>query len=322
MNRYENLWFRIHLYAYRIAKRIGLRKERTFLDKADSVYKTFYGKDIVSGDAGNEMILNCLKSDSPCMVARIGTIEMGTLQAWIDKKSGILSEVGKTRIGLLCNNAGFFPASEEAIDRFGEEYLSSIKSIDLFGVFGEHAEDFICEKYAKAAKLMQISSLGPYYFQIPWSSALKDKKVLVIHPFDKSIKKQYEHRENLFDNPTVLPKFELITMKAVQTIGTNNAGFGSWFEALNSMKEKIKTIDFDVAIIGCGCYGLPLAAFVKGLGKKSVLMAGATQLLFGIKGARWDHTPITSKYYRNSWIRPDIDERPMNAETVENGCYW
>lgn len=322
MSRMENIRFRMQEYTYRLMKKVGLKKDRPFLDSGDSVEKTFYGTPVVSGLRGNSIILEYLMKDKPCMVARIGTIEMGTLQAYIDKKVGVIPEIGARRIGLLCNNAGFFPAEEKAVEQFGEEYIHALKRVDLFGVFGSHAEDYVAHKYASSAKLMQISALGPYYFDMPWSSALKGKKVLVIHPFDESIKQQYSHRKDLFDDSNVLPEFTLITLRAVQTIGTNTEGFESWFDALNYMKQKISEIDFDIAIIGCGAYGLPLAAYVKEIGKKSVLMAGATQLLFGIKGARWDNAPITSKYYRDSWIRPGDAEKPKNADSVEGGCYW
>ena len=45
---------------------------------------------------------------------------------------------------------------------------------------------------------------------------------------------------------------------------------------------------FDVAIIGCGAYGMPLAAMLKQAGKQAIHLGGATQLLFGIKGKRWE----------------------------------
>lgn len=54
------------------------------------------------------------------------------------------------------------------------------------------------------------------------------------------------------------------------------------------MKKKISTIDFDIASIGCGAYGLPLAGFImEELHKKAIYMGGGTQWLFGIKGRRW-----------------------------------
>ena len=49
-------------------------------------------------------------------------------------------------------------------------------------------------------------------------------------------------------------------------------------------------------------------------------MSGATQLLFGIKGKRWDDHPIISKLYNDAWVRPE--ETLAHKEKVEGGSYW
>lgn len=73
--------------------------------------------------------------------------------------------------------------------------------------------------------------------------------------------------------------------KSVQSIAGQKTPYKDWFEALEKMKNDIAKIDFDVAIIGCGAYGLPLAGYIKEeLHKKSIHIGGGTQLLFGIKG--------------------------------------
>ncbi|MGA1369100.1 MAG: hypothetical protein ACO394_11355, partial [Blastocatellia bacterium] len=119
-----------------------------------------------------------------------------------------------------------------------------------------------------------------------------------------------------------LPKFELILLPAVQSIAGSRTKYSTWFEALDDMSERIEQINFDVAIIGAGAYGMPLAAFVKSLGKKAIHLGGATQILFGIKGARWDQRPEYSQLYNEFWSRPDSSEIPSNYQRVENGCYW
>jgi hypothetical protein len=90
------------------------------------------------------------------------------------------------------------------------------------------------------------------------------------------------------------------------------------------MKRKIDCIDYDICIIGCGAYGLPLAAHVKRNGKKSIHLAGATQLLFGIKGKRWEQFLVWpySNLFNEHWVRPGQDEKPKNASVVEGACYW
>jgi hypothetical protein len=145
---------------------------------------------------------------------------------------------------------------------------------------------------------------------------------LVVHPFAESIRRQYARRERLFADPSVLPDFQLKTLQAVQSIGGQSRGFADWFEALDWMEQQMAAEDFDVAIIGAGAYGLPLAAHAKRLGRKAVHLGGATQILFGIRGRRWDEHPFISQLYNPFWVRPLPEETPPNYTDVESGCYW
>jgi hypothetical protein len=166
--------------------------------------------------------------------------------------------------------------------------------------------------------------LEPYFHREPWSEALRGLRVLVIHPFEKSIRSQYEKRKQLFKDPRVLPDFELHTFPSVQSIGGECSRFADWFQALEWMEQQIAAIEFDVALIGAGAYGMPLAAFIKrDLGRKAVHLGGATQILFGIKGRRWDDRPAYSQgLYNQDWTRPMEEETPAKAGNIEGGCYW
>ena len=147
--------------------------------------------------------------------------------------------------------------------------------------------------------------------------------MVVVHPFAGTIAKQYrEARTHLFKNPAVLPEFELRTVRAVQSLAGAATGFKDWFDAMEYMQREIACEDFDVALIGAGAYGLPLAAYVKSLGKIAIHLGGPTQLLFGIKGKRWDHIRTASRMYNRYWVRPAPEEIPPGAGKVEGGCYW
>lgn len=89
------------------------------------------------------------------------------------------------------------------------------------------------------------------------------------------------------------------------------------------MESVIDKVDYDVALIGCGAYGMPLAAHCKRMGKKAVHLGGALQLLFGIRGNRWETEQDIYKQFMNEhWVRPLESERPKVALNVENACYW
>lgn len=88
------------------------------------------------------------------------------------------------------------------------------------------------------------------------------------------------------------------------------------------MKAQMDAIDYEVAIIGCGAYGFHLAAHAKRTGHKAVHLGGATQILFGIKGKRWDEMPAVNKLFNKYWVYPPQTDRPKNYDKVEGGCYW
>lgn len=98
--------------------------------------------------------------------------------------------------------------------------------------------------------------------------------------------------------------------------------FEDWLSALDFMKSEIKKKEFDIAIIGAGSYGLPLAAYVKKLGKQAIHMAGVTQLLFGIRGKRWDNDKLYHTFFNKNWCYHSVEETPKGNGQVEGGTYW
>ena len=178
------------------------------------------------------------------------------------------------------------------------------------------------KEYDSHIRFAHLGDLEPYDYSHPWSKSLGGKKVLVIHPFAESIKSQYGIKDKLWQNPDVLPSFEIKTIKAVVSLAGEKVPYSDWFEALDSMKAQMDCMDYDIAIIGCGAYGFHLAAHAKRMGKKAVHLGGATQILFGIKGKRWDELPEVSKFYNDYWVYPSPDETPQNKGRVEGGCYW
>ena len=301
---------------------------------------------ILDRQQSNDLIYEMLIQDAPCMISRYGSGEIGVVCNYL----AVHSKVGFIRkcsdfitngtalpwwdelwYKSMRNNMGVFPESIETLEKFAERYLQDSPEIDLLGSMN-YTEKFM--PLRPDVKKVHIESLYPFFVDHPWTLALKGKKVLVVHPFVYSIQKQYEHHDKVFDNPDVWPDYELITYRAVQSNAGAEVPFNDWFEALKKMEDDISKIDLDIAIIGCGAYGLPLAAHIKRIGKKAVHLGGGSQLIFGIKGKRWDndgyHWPdLPSDYntnysslYNEYWCRPNEQEIPRNANNVEGACYW
>lgn len=285
--------------------------------------KRYAGRTLLDAEQGNLLIRNALCEGRPFVAVRFGSSELATSIDAIAMDLGAKTEIRDKCMISLCRNAGFFPNDKSLAYEYGIKQAALIHNVDVFAVWGMNMEDFIINAYGKVdAKICLPRGFEPYYFENPWSSQLKGKKVLVIHPFEKSIKKQYERREKIFENTDILPEFELHTIKAVQSSAFSETDFKTWFDALTYMYNKAMEIDFDIALIGCGAYGLPLACMLKEAGKSAIHMGGATQLLFGIKGKRWDNHPIISKLYNEYWVRPSEEETPNRANEVEGACYW
>jgi hypothetical protein len=289
-----------------------------------------------SEQAASDLIKAKLIADEPCMICRFGTNELAVVVQYLDIHRKPKFPLEKSINYILGNSgkfwwdeyirasmrdlSGFFPSTDQLLESFSRRMLREVENIDVLGSWVKQEE--VVSDLLKNALRVRLQDLEPYYHLNPWTEALEGKVILVIHPFEKSIQMQYKKRKLLFEDQRFLPEFELKTFKSIQSIGEENAGFKTWFDALDWMCEKINDIEFDIAIIGAGAYGLPLASHIKNLGKKSVHLGGATQILFGIKGKRWDSHPFIKELYNQHWVRPLPSEMPKNYQSVEGGCYW
>jgi len=288
---------------------------------------------------GNATIKQLIKKSSPFSISRSSDQEMISSYRWSIQNDKNINDT----LHILHNNAGIYFSSIEfqtlrtpdskvhdrirdELDSYCNEYISAIETSDYFAVWQAldltDIENDIIKRFN--LKHFKAQDLEPYYFQFkdPWSKYLESKKVLVIHPFQKTIYKQYEIKSKLFEDKSVLPDFNLTCVKAVSSLGGNRP-HGNWIESFYSMIGQIEKIDFDIALLGCGGYGLPLVGHIKNVMHKSAIyMGGSLQILFGIKGVRWDKHNIVKNMYNEFWTRPLENDKVLNYHRVENGCYW
>lgn len=320
-----------------------------------NLYRTVTSKEFVNQDcdinrqSANNKIFELLKGEIPVMIARYGTTEIITVnnylcitsnQSYLRKIFNYVTDNTHTpwwfedHFRFLEVYSGVFPPTEKTSKKFAEIYVKDSPLIDLLGSHQYY------EKYMPLKPDVQrvhLETLYPFFVKKPWTRVLEGKKVLVVHPFVDTIEHQYLNRSHLFENPEILPDFDLLTYRAVQSAADSNVPYKDWFEALETMKQEISNINFDICLLGCGAYGLPLAAHVKRLGKKAVHFGGGLQLLFGIKGKRWDDPNYGVKEYINYptlmaepycslynryWVKPFQQDTPSNASLVDGACYW
>ena len=272
----------------------------------------------------NLWLKEAVESGRPFMACRFGSGEMRAFLKTREVRMGLRKTIPEANMDSMCVNAGFFPREQEMVMRFGDLMEQSAARADMLAIWGTlPMEQYVIRRYLPQAGLCYLSGLEPFFAEEPWTMGWAGKKVLVIHPFETSIRRQYERKDEFQKYKQWLPDFELRTVKAVQTIGGGgDRRFSDWFQALDYMYEEAMKIDFDVAILGCGAYGFPLAARLKAAGKQAIHMGGVTQILFGIKGKRWVENPRAQLKFNDAWVFPKASETPARSGDVEGGCYW
>lgn len=289
------------------------------------------------GQAANDLVASLLAADSPCLISRFGSGEMETTLRGIDvsRNCSLLKKIGLMLIGEsgpfwwdnsiragIVWSGGYFPETDDALNAFSDRVCEDARELDLIGSWLP-GEKYIMSHFNPSLRSIPINDLEPFTFKSPWTGVLKGKKVLAVHPFADTIPSQYAKRRHLFKNPDMLPDFELTTYRTISSFAGNKTPYATWFDALEKMCGDIAKFDFDIALIGCGAYGMSIGAFIKReLKRKAVHLGGMTQLLFGIKGRRWEGIPKYDALFNEHWVRPFESDTITAAKTIENGCYW
>ncbi len=284
----------------------------------------------------SEIISNYLSNDTPCMIARFGAFELGVAANYLSVKQKHKSVIKYIKgdieqwwwnsklVHSLNQNAGFFPINNESLEKYSQLLIADSKYVDVLGSW--QIQEIQILKNNNCIKVDR-DGINPFFAKKPWTKSLEGKRILVIHPFYKSIRNQYLRKDLIFPNG-LLPTFELTIIPAIQSIGGHAEGYNSWFDALEYMKSEMDKVEYDICLIGCGAYGFHLAAHAKRMGKKAIHLGGSLQLLFGIKGKRWESNGYQkannnySTFFNEYWIRPSDDEKPQISNKIENNCYW
>jgi hypothetical protein len=283
----------------------------------------------------DDTIRTKISSGGPLLFGRLGGIEAHCIGLHLDRANGVKKPVRflqskvflPRRLRQLQSNAGVYPNDPEIFDFFCSEYLDALGELDIFSVWGKPfawVESMVLPK----EDVIFVSGYGSFPWLEPrdsnsesgWGMALEGKKVLVVSPFIDSIAHQVPHLKKIFKDLEV-PKIEFKYLRAPMTQGGLADG-GTFRSHLEELRNKMKSIEFDVAMISAGAYSLPLANSAKELGRVGIHAGGAMQIFFGITGQRYDQYPEVTKHFNSYWKRPYLHERPANWKSIEDGCYW
>jgi hypothetical protein len=283
----------------------------------------YSGTKILPPKEGNDLIASLMRQ--PSAVGKIGGTELPVFGHFLRRAdSAGRCEFPERLVKNLYLLSGVYPPKASIVSRFCETFAEALTQLDVLAVWFNFGENTARKRFAQDTTLTELRALEPYYHDRPWSRHLAGKRVLVVSSFADTIQAQYRRRERVWRaKPEVLPDFELLTMRCpLYSFLLKTPVYPDWFAALDAMRHQMASIRFDVAIVGAGAWSLPLVAHAKSLGAFAIHLGGAVQVLFGIKGGRWDTHPEISAFYNETWTRPSSSETPDGVRRIEGGCYW
>ncbi|MDE5818693.1 MAG: hypothetical protein K2I07_05165 [Lachnospiraceae bacterium] len=288
----------------------------TFRNRRIGYYKRLIGT-FTEPEAVNEQLKAWILEGKPFAVTRNG---MGETAMFASLEKDALWN------GQSCYKhamAASFDKDRELLMKYREILREMYRESDVICAwYTVKMEEYVISKYISNALLTKTHLVDIYDYENCWIRALKGKKVLIVSPFADTILSQYPKRELLHRDKDTLPEFTLFTVKSVWWYSAGrDPRFQSWFEVLDYLYEECMAVDFDIALLSCSTFSSPLAIRLKQAGKQAVHMGGMLQLLFGIKGKRWDDMQI----YNEHWVSLPEETKVGNVNVIDQtpgGAYW
>ena len=282
-----------------------------------------YGnRENLSIECAENKIVELIKSNRPFSVIRMGFGELDFMnECYLREKKNLHNKPYK-RVSM----SSLLGEKENGVEDYNSMIREAFFNADIITCWYQppYEKKMIKEYSGENTVCTTQHILEPIYSQIKWIHALEGKRVLVVSPFSKTIEKQVPKLDKVYPS-RLWPNVEIKTVTSVwyDNMVAKDSRFANWFEALEYMKSEINKIDYDIALLGCGTFGTPLVDYIKQTGKQAIYMGGVIQMLFGIRGNRWDNDG--NKYsglYNDYWTRLGDDNKPEKAEGLEGACYW
>ena len=278
-------------------------------------------------------ISKCLLDETRgCIIGRNGTIELQSLLGWMKR-----GEIDPSLSFPLERNAGVFPRDPERLNEWAQEYFEANKMADTMAAgwytpLAKHETDLF-QTWNPSCSLVPLRALEPYYVkpELRWTKLLAGRRVAVVSSFTETMKKQLGKRQAIWgaSAESLLPstaEFQFFQTGYAPSLALGRAEWSpaaaSWKEAVDRLESEILASGCRIVLIGCGGLGLPLAYRLRRVGKIVLVLGGAIQVLFGMKGKRWASHDVIGKFWNDAWAWPSDQETPMGATLIEDACYW
>lgn len=278
-------------------------------------------------------IRNALSKGGGFLAGRFGTIEFDV--CWEHENMGRINPDAAT---VLERNAGVFPKDSASVVRWVAATKSAIQNSDVLAT-GWYApilkkEHALLYAWESTALQIPLRALEPYYWDVDkrWSRLLAGQKVCVVSSFtDTAAAQVAKGGEAIWGSSekSIWPANVEWSWVKTGYAPCMSLGRGAWEcdaekweDAVAYVVEEVCKRDARIVLIGCGGLGMVIADALKRRGKICIVMGGAVQVFFGIKGRRWEKHDFISRLWNENWVYPSAGETPGGALHVERGCYW
>ena len=231
---------------------------------------------------------------------------------------------------------GVFPANPDFYIEFTKFYIPHVQNIDCLGICYRPWELEIMRYFDLNNKLIfyqnqQAVGMNHKKKEKSYLPFFENKKILIICPFAEALKERAtkEIFEGLWSktpkkklnwfNPKKIDAFEI-------PYGFDEETQKEYTTAINLFRfitSEIETRDFDIAMIGAGGLAIPIASFIKSIGKIGIDLGGHLQIIFGVLGERYRIRETWQKYYFNDcWVDMPKKYLPKQLDVCDRGAYW
>jgi hypothetical protein len=231
---------------------------------------------------------------------------------------------------------GIFPTDRSFLKRFAAVYAEHVRDLDLVGLFGGPQESLLRAWHRLPGRgipyrLMEPDISMPDRPERCYLPLLAGKRLLIVAPFARLLAARCERAT--FEATwakTGKRWFAPASVAAVEfpygyvTETETHRRFGDVLRLHEQVCADIARHEFDVALIAAGALGIPLATSVKRLGRIGLSLGGHLQVIFGVRGRRWNDDPFYRDHVMNeAWIDVPAGYRPRGfTNLTDGGAYW
>jgi len=248
-----------------------------------------------------------------------------------------LADYFKQTLPVMKNNAGIRISSTASIVDYSTLYLGAFENCQLFAGWESYgnvirhiqqSHDMITQWYLSSGQRTMFWAFAfdifHYVYDMPWTWALRGKRVLIVSPFEESFREKVPIRSQLYDGVDLFPDCEFLFIRPPQTQGSEPSQ--EFSVELDGFLQRLDTLrgQYDVALVSCGGYGNLVCNAIYESGHSAIYVGGVLQMYFGVLGGRWlrERPDVVRLFLNSHWSRPKASERPKDCERVEGSSYW